>query len=226
MEYDVTHIRIRRLCSWSPFNFLPLCVHPSRIQKNSQNLITHIFRNHHHPTFPNPKPVVGCKFPPPTARGSSSWKWDLTLVVLGYSLIFPTVSELEESPIEILPIFSFLNKILKNIQLPFHTSKNSSSSSPKGNLHPRCLASTHPTYPQHYLRRYPEGSTEEQLRHYVARLEQIPGIRRAEPLLRLGMAVVLCQAAADEVGQFSQNRGRKFSWKKQTPKRSCGEKEL
>ena len=46
--------------------------------------------------------------------------------------------------------------------------------------------------------RYPEGSTAEQLRHYVARLEQIPGIRRAEPLLRLGMAVVLCQAAADE----------------------------
>lgn len=223
MEYDVTHIRIRRLCSWSPFNFLPLCVHPSRIQKNSQNLITHIFRNHHHPTFPNPKPVVGCKFPPPTA---SSSKWDLTLVVLGYSLIFPTVSELEESPIEILPIFSFLNKILKNIDnYRFTLPKTHHPASPKGTLHPRCL-STHPTYPT-YLRRYPEGSTEEQLRHYVARLEQIPGIRRAEPLLRLGMAVVLCQAAADEVGRFFQNRGRKFSWKKKRQKeRSCGEKEL
>ena len=144
MEYDVTHIRIRRLCSWSPFNFLPLCVHPSRIQKNSQNLITHIFRNHHHPTFPNPKPVVGCKFPPPTA---SSSKWDLTLVVLGYSLIFPTVSELGVPNWNPSHLFIFKQNPQKYRQLPFHTSKNSSSSSPKGTLHPRCL-STHPTYPQ------------------------------------------------------------------------------
>ena len=47
-------------------------------------------------------------------------------------------------------------------------------------------------------RRYPEGSSEEQLAQYVARLERIRGVRRAEPLHRLDMAVVLCHAGADE----------------------------
>ena len=58
------------------------------------------------------------------------------------------------------------------------------------------------TYIVHLLpsqpRRYPEGSSEEQLAQYVARLERIRGVRRAEPLHRLDMAVVLCHAGADE----------------------------
>ena len=45
--------------------------------------------------------------------------------------------------------------------------------------------------------RYPEGSGE-RLNEYVARLENIPGIRRADALRRLDMAVVVCEPGADE----------------------------
>ena len=55
-----------------------------------------------------------------------------------------------------------------------------------------------PSRSQPLQRRYPEGSSEEQLAQYVARLERIRGVRRAEPLHRLDMAVVLCHAGADE----------------------------
>ena len=48
-----------------------------------------------------------------------------------------------------------------------------------------------------FIVRYPEGSGE-RLNEYVARLENIPGIRRADALRRLDMAVVVCEAGADE----------------------------
>ena len=48
-----------------------------------------------------------------------------------------------------------------------------------------------------FIVRYPEGSGD-RLNEYVARLENIPGIRRADALRRLDMAVVVCEAGADE----------------------------
>ena len=48
-----------------------------------------------------------------------------------------------------------------------------------------------------FIVRYPEGSGE-RLNEYVARLENIPGIRRADALKRLDMAVVVCEAGVDE----------------------------